>query len=203
MRPHRRQPTRLPHSWDFPGKNPGVGCHFLLQCMKVKSEREFAQSCPTLIDPLDCSLPGSSIHGICQARVLEWGATAFSIEGAITSQIWSNLATKISNDCCYCSVAKSCLTLQPHGLQHTRLLCPSLAPGVGSNLCPLSWWCHPTISSSVAPFFTCLLSFQASESFPMSWLFASSGQSIGVLASTIMTVMDYNQLNKVRIHESI
>ena len=57
---------------------PGVGCHILLQCMKVKSESEFAQSCPTLSDPMDCSLPGSSIHGIFQARVLEWGATAFS-----------------------------------------------------------------------------------------------------------------------------
>ena len=78
VQPHRRQPTRLPHPWDSPGKNTGVGCHFLLQCMKVKSESEIAQSCPTLRDPMDCSLPGSSIHGIFQARVLEWGAIAFS-----------------------------------------------------------------------------------------------------------------------------
>ena len=78
VRPHRRQPTRLPHLWDSPGKNTGVGCHFLLQCMKVKSESEVAQSCPTLSDPMDCSLPGS-IHGIFQARVLEWGAIAFSV----------------------------------------------------------------------------------------------------------------------------
>ena len=78
VRPHRRQPTRLPCPWDSPGKNTGVGCHFLLQCMKVKSEREVAQSCPTLSDPMDCSLPGFSIHGIFQARVLEWGAIAFS-----------------------------------------------------------------------------------------------------------------------------
>ena len=78
MRPHRRQPTRLPRPWDSPGKNTGVGCHFLLQCMNVKSVSEVAQSCPTLSDPMDCSLPGSSIHGIFQARVLEWGATAFS-----------------------------------------------------------------------------------------------------------------------------
>ena len=75
---HRRQPTRLPHPWDSPGKNTGVGCHFLLQCMKVKSESEGAQSCPTLRNPMDCSLPGSSTHGIFQARVLEWGAIAFS-----------------------------------------------------------------------------------------------------------------------------
>ena len=76
--PHRGQPTRLPHPWDSPGKNTGVGCHFLLQCMKVKSESEVTQSCPTLHNPMDCSLPGSSVHGIFQARVLEWGAIAFS-----------------------------------------------------------------------------------------------------------------------------
>ena len=78
LRPHRRQPTRLPGPWDSLGKNTGVGCHFLLQCMKVKSESEVAQSCPTLRDPMDCSPPGSSVHGILQARVLEWGAIAFS-----------------------------------------------------------------------------------------------------------------------------
>ena len=75
LRPQRGQPTRLPHPWDSPGKNTGVGCHFLLQCMKVKSECEV---CLTLSDPMDCSLPGSSVHGIFQARVLEWGAIAFS-----------------------------------------------------------------------------------------------------------------------------
>ena len=70
VRPHRQQPTRFPHPWDSPGKNTGVGCHFLLQCMKVKSEREVAQLCPTLSDPMDCSIRGSSVHGIFQARVL-------------------------------------------------------------------------------------------------------------------------------------
>ena len=64
----RRQPTRMPRPWDSPGKNTGVGCHFLLQCMKMKSESEVAQSCPTLRDPVDFSLPGSSVHGIFQAR---------------------------------------------------------------------------------------------------------------------------------------
>ena len=78
VRPHRWKPTRFPHPWDSPGKNTGVGCHFLLQCVKVKSEREVAQLCLTLSDPMDYSLPGSSIHGIFQARVLEWGAIAFS-----------------------------------------------------------------------------------------------------------------------------
>ena len=75
---HGLQPTRLPRPWDSPGKNTGVGCHFLLQCMKVKSPSEVAQSCPILCDPVDCSPPGSSAHGIFQARVLEWGAIAFS-----------------------------------------------------------------------------------------------------------------------------
>ena len=79
VRPYRQQPVRLPRPWDSPGKNSGVGCHFLLQCMKVKSESEVAQSGPTLSDPMDCSPPGSSTHGIFQARVLEWGAIAFSL----------------------------------------------------------------------------------------------------------------------------
>ena len=78
VQPLRRQPTRLRCPWDSPGKNTGVGCHFLLQWVKVKSEREVAQSCLTLCDSMDCSLPGSSAHGIFQARGLEWVATAFS-----------------------------------------------------------------------------------------------------------------------------
>ena len=71
--PHRWQPTRLPRPWESPGKNPGVGCHFLLQCMKVKSESKAAQLCLTCSDPLDCNLRGSSVHGIFQARIVEWG----------------------------------------------------------------------------------------------------------------------------------
>ena len=78
VKPHRWQPTRLCRPWDSPDKNTGVGFHFLLQCMKVKSESELVQLCLTLRDPMDCSLPGSSIHGIFQARVLEWAAIAFS-----------------------------------------------------------------------------------------------------------------------------
>ena len=81
---HRWQPTRLLCPWDSPGKNTGIGCHFLLQCMKVKNESEVAQSCPTLSDPMDCSLPGFSVHGIFQARVLEWVAIPFSSEGVRT-----------------------------------------------------------------------------------------------------------------------
>ena len=79
VRPHRWQPNRLLHPWDSLGKNTGVGCHVLLQCMKVKKESEVAQSCPTLSDPMDCSLPGFSVYGIFQARVLEWVAIAFSV----------------------------------------------------------------------------------------------------------------------------
>ena len=86
VQPHKRQPTRLPHPWDSPGKNTGVGCHFLLQCIKVKSESEVAQSCPTLSDPIDRSLPGSSIHEIFQARVLEKGVLVDKILIKIKTQ---------------------------------------------------------------------------------------------------------------------
>ena len=80
VQPHRRPPTRPLCPWDSPGKNTGVGCHFLLQCMKVNSESEVAQSSPTRSDPMDCSPPGSSARGIFQAKALEWGAIAFSKE---------------------------------------------------------------------------------------------------------------------------
>ena len=90
MQPHRRQPTRLRRPWDSPGKNTGVSCHFLLRCMKMKKESEVAQSCPTLRDPTDCSLPGFSVHGIFQARVLEWDAIAFSVH-TTTHRIYTNI----------------------------------------------------------------------------------------------------------------
>ena len=92
--PHGQQPTRLPRPWDSPGKNTGVGCHFLLQCVKVKSESEVAQSCLTLSDAMGCSPPGSSVHGIFQARVLEWGAIAFS------ERTWTihHIDLKMNND---------------------------------------------------------------------------------------------------------
>ena len=90
VQPQRRQPTRLPRPWDSPGKNTGVGCHFLLQCMKVKSESEVAQLCPTLCDPIDCSLPGSSMHRTFQVRVPESGATAFS------NLVYTYIVTKIT-----------------------------------------------------------------------------------------------------------
>ena len=98
VRPQRWQPTRLPRPWDSPGKNIGVGCHFLLQCMKVKSESEVTLSCPTLSDPMDCSLPGFYIHGIFQARVLEWVAIAFSV---LSTENVSNFSLGSSICCDY------------------------------------------------------------------------------------------------------
>ena len=91
VQPHRWQPTRLPYPWDSPGKNTGVGCHFLLQCMKVKSESEVAQLCPTLSDLIDCSLPGSSVHEIFQAVVLEWIAISFSRRGSSQPRDWTHI----------------------------------------------------------------------------------------------------------------
>ena len=82
----------LPRPWDSPGKNTGVGCHFLLQCVKVKSESEVSQSCPARRDPMDCSPPGSSIHGIFQARVLEWDAIAFSDSPLWTTSILTGVS---------------------------------------------------------------------------------------------------------------
>ena len=127
VRPHRQQPTRLPHPWDSLGKNTGAGCHFLLQFMKVKSESKVAQSCPTLCHPLDCSLPGSSAHGIFQAKVLEWVAIAFSEMKVMRSLISVQFSHSVVSD-----------SLQPHESQHTRPSCPSPTPGVHSDSCPSS-----------------------------------------------------------------
>ena len=91
MRPHRRQPTRLPCPWDSPGKNTGVGCHVLLQCMKGKSESEVTQSCPTLSDLMDCSLPGSSTHWTFQPRILEWVAIPF-FRGSSWPRDWTQVS---------------------------------------------------------------------------------------------------------------
>ena len=127
VRPHRLRPTRLPRPWDSPGKNTGVGCHFLLQCMKVKSESEVAESCPTLSDPMDCGPPGSSIHGIFQARVLEWAAVAFSVYCPSDEKI------KSGRKQCGRTYVKSC-----HVLVHRAQSCPTLCNTVD---------CSPPVSS--------------------------------------------------------
>ena len=141
MWPHRRQPTRLLRPWDSPGKNTGVGCHFLLQCMKVKSESEFAQSCLTPSNPMDCSPPGSSIHGIFQARVQEWVAIAFSEARGTGGPLfwrhwmaWCLTWLSIFNDIFFPSLD---LTLQCT-FEPVRVLaaqsCPALCDPVDGNL---------------------------------------------------------------------
>ena len=118
LRPHRRQPTRLRRLWDSPGKNTGVGCRFLFQCMKVISESEVAQSCLTLPNPMDCSLPGSSVHGIFQARVLEWGAIVFSPNDILRTQkpqviISLILSLFLSDSCLRTSLVAQLVKNQP------------------------------------------------------------------------------------------
>ena len=154
VRPHRWQPTRFPCPWHSPGKNTGVSCHFLLQCMKVKSESEVAQSCPTSNDPMDCSPPGPSVHGILQAGVLEWGAIAFSMYGEMqncrlmeiialicTSAIWGQHSKLSHFESPSVQFSRSVISdsLQPHGLQHDRPPCPSPTSRVYPNSCPLIW----------------------------------------------------------------
>ena len=167
VRPHRWQPTRLPHPWDSPGKNTGVGCHLLLQCIKVKSESEVAQA------------TSSSWHfqGLLQAHPPF--LTLFSPSGDSTFlQLWAFQFSSVQ-------FSRSVMSdsLQPHESQHARPPCPSPSPGVHSDSHPSSRWCHPAISSSVVPFSSSSQSLPASKTFPMSQLFAWGGQSTGVSAS--------------------
>ena len=125
VRPQRWQPTRLPHPWGSPGKNTGVGCHFLLQCMKVKSEGEVAQSCQTLSDRMDCSPPGSSIYRIFQARVLEWGAIAFCQSTILQYKLCVNV-------CVYTFVCMNLLTSPTADNMYVfwtidRVICPFMS----------------------------------------------------------------------------
>ena len=132
---------RLPRPWDSPGKNTGVGCHFLLQCMKVKSESEVAQLCPTPSDPMDCSPPGSFIHGIFQARVLESGAIAFYIYLFIIVIMSFQWWCKTKTFCLFCPLPNlECSvvsdSLQPYRLWPTKLLCPLNFPGKNTGMSP-------------------------------------------------------------------
>ena len=163
------------------------------------------QSCPTLCYPMDYR-----VHGILQAKILEWVAFPIS-RGSSQPNDWVTFThthniyiyicvyiyiythtqthTHIYNLLLFsCSVVSD--FLWPHKLQHARLPCPLLSPGACSNSCPLSHWCHPTISSSLRPLSSCPQSFPASGSFLMSWLFASSGQSIGASASASVLLMN-------------
>ena len=141
---------------------------YILECRS-----EVAQSCPTLRHPIDCSLPGFSVHGIFQARVLEWVVISFS-RGSSRPRDRTRVSCIV--DRCFtlqfssvqfsCSVVSN--SLWPHESQHARPPCPSPTPGVHSDSGPSSQWCHPAISSSVVPFSSCPQSLPTSESFPMS-----------------------------------
>ena len=195
VRPHRWQPTRLPCPWDSPGKNTGVGCHFLLQCMKVKSESEVAQLCPTFSDPMDSSPPGSSVHEIFQARVLEWGAIAFSnmhtsriynlipdihiyvvVVVQLLSRVWlfATPLTVVLQAFLSFTVSWSLLNLMSIELV---MLSNHLIPCYPFHLLP-----------SVFPSFRI---FSNEKTFPVKRLFRSGGQSIGASASVLpMNIQD-------------
>ena len=124
MRPHKLQPTRLPRPWDSPGKNTGVGCHFLLQCLKVKSESEVAQSCPTVCNPMDCSPPGFSVHRILQAGILEWDPPRdISNPGIKPGQLPAVLPIPISTCCSYHYAAAPAAAAAAKSLQSCPTLC--------------------------------------------------------------------------------
>ena len=163
------------------------------------------QSYLTLCNPLDCSPTGSSVLGTFQTRILEWVAISYSRRSFLTQRLNPCLLCLLHcrqiltagppkkpwKSHGFCSVIKSCLIFVTHELQNARLLFPPLSPRVCSNSCPLSWWYHPTTSSSVVPFSSCHQSFPASRSFPMSQLFVSGGQSIGASASVLpMNIQD-------------
>ena len=119
VRPRRRQPPRLPRPWDSPGESTGAGCHYLLQCMTVKGEREVAQPCPTLREPMGCSPPGSSAPGILQARALEWVPLPSPMHD---SERWKGSRSAVSD------------SLRPHGLQPPRLPRPWDSPGESTGV---------------------------------------------------------------------
>ena len=161
VRPHRRHPTRLPRPWDSPGKNTGVGCHFLLQHMKVKSESEVTQSCPTLSDPMDCSPPGSSIHGILQARALEWGAIAFSTKScqlfvtAWTTACQASLSFTISWSLLKFMSIELMMPSNHLILCHPLLLLPSIFPSIKvfskESVLHIRWPKNCSFSFSITP----------------------------------------------------
>jgi len=151
VRPHRWQPTRLSRPWDSPGKNTGVGCHFLLQCMKVKSESKVAQSCPTLSDPMDCSPPGSSVHGTFQARVLEWSAIAFSESVTNSTYFDAQILPNLDNGSPFKLASVSFSTLSHPSLSSPWL--PSTKRYASlSCTCSAPAWNQPFLQGLLIPF---------------------------------------------------
>ena len=164
-------PPGSPHPWDSPGKNTGVGCHFLLQCMKMKSESEVIRLCPMFPDPMDCSLPGSSIHGIFQARILEWVAIAFSmIYGSVQFSSVQSLSRVRLFATPWIAACQASLSITNSWSLLKHMSIKSVMPSSHLILC------HPLL---LLPPIS-----QASGSFPMSQLFTWGGQSIEVSAST-------------------
>ena len=142
-----------------------------------------------VISPLiSSSMLDTSPNMICKLLISKWKMLKSLVSREIQIKpTWDSISHTL---CCCCSDTQSCLTLWLYGLQHARLPCPSPSPGLCSNLCPLSRWCHSTISSSVTPFSSCLQSFPASGSFPVSWILPSGGQSTGVSASSSVLPMN-------------
>ena len=170
VRPHRWQPTRLRRPWESPGKNTGVGCHFLLQCMKVKTESEVTQSCPTLSDPMDCSPPGSSIPGIFQARVLEWGAIAFSI-------IIGDWNAKVGSD-----LLKTTQLIQRRRWHPTPVLLPGKSHGWRSLVGCSPWgrYSQARLSDFTFTFhFHALEKEMATHSSVLAWRIPGTGSLVG------------------------
>ena len=164
---------------------PCFFCTLVLSKTHVKwkwKKVKVTQLCPTL-----CDCMNYTVHGILQARILEWVAIPFSRDVRwnlfryVMCINFINMKKESYTLLFSCSVVSN--SSWPHGLQHARLLCLPLSPGICSNSCPLSWWCYLIISSSATSFSSCPQSFPASGSFPISWFFASGGQSIGALAS--------------------
>ena len=176
----------------------------VIACMHAK----LLQLCPTLHDTMDCSLLVSSIYGIFQARILKWVPMPFSKESSWPRD-WTCISYISCTDRCVlyhqhhtgspicAQFSRSVVSdsMWPHESQHTRPPRPSPTPGVYSNSCPSSQWCRPAISSSVVPFSSCPQSLPASGSFPVNWLFAWGGQSIGASASASVLPMNTQQIS--------
>ena len=183
--------------------------HFFFQCHALQiCEVKWSESRSVMsksLQPRDCSLLGSSVHAILQARILEWVAVPFSgvsSEHRYRTQVSSTASgffTIWASSLAQFSSSVMSDSLWPHGLQHARLPSPSPTPGTPSNSCLSSWWCHPTISSSVGPFSSRLQSCLASGSFPRSQFFTPGGQSIGVSAFSISPSSEYSRLISFRM----